>query len=72
MSVRLINPQINMQCEKSKAQALFTANGNANAMFFAYSEPEKAKASEVQIYKNAKGGKWNTNIIKRELCVLVD
>lgn len=41
-------------------------------MFFAYSEPEKAKASDVQIYKNTKGGKWNTNIFKKELCVLVD
>ena len=39
-------------------------------MFFAYSEPEKAKASDVQIMiKTNEGGKWNTNIIKKELSV---
>lgn len=36
-----------MQCENTKAQALITAEGSATAVFFAYSEPEKATASSV-------------------------
>jgi len=74
MGVRLINPQINLQDGPTKAQALITSEGQATtAVFFAYSEPEKAKASDVQIIiKTKEGGKWNTNIIKNELSVLLD
>ena len=59
-----------MQCENTKAQALITAEGSATAVFFAYSEPEKATASSVQVTQA--GGKWNTNIVKEEICVEVD
>ena len=74
MGVRLINAQINMQDGVSKAQALMTVEGKGTtAVFFAYSELEKAKASDVQIMiKTKEGGKWNTNIIKNELCVQLD
>lgn len=74
MGVRLINPQINMQDGVSKAQALITSEGaGTTAVFFAYSELEKATASDVQIMiKTKDGGKWNTNIIKNELSIHLD
>lgn len=36
-----------MQDYASKAQALITSEGSATAVFFAYSEPEKASAAAV-------------------------
>lgn len=74
IGLRLINPQINMQDGPSKAQALINCEGSATCVIFAYSEPEKASASAVQITKKytKEGGKWNTNIVKHEICLNVD
>ena len=74
MALRLTNPQINVQDGVSKAQALITSEGaGTTAVFFAYSELEQAKASDVQIMiKTKEGGKWNTNIIKNELSINLD
>ena len=70
IGIRLINPQLNMQDENVKAQALITTEGSATAVFFAYSEPEKASVSAVKVTYT--GSKWKTNIVKKEVCVQVD
>ena len=75
IGIRLMNPQISMQDGVSKAQALITSEGSATAVFFAYSKSDsekdmESKAASVQI--SSTGGKWNTNIVKNELCVSVE
>ena len=64
-----------MQDQTSKSQALITSEGSTTAVFFAYSKSDsekdiQSKAASVQINNTA--GKWNTNIVKNEICIQVE